>query len=244
MLVAVLSNSEKKEISIGRCADSSRTEHMFMKDWRKGCVAIAAYGDEEQAIQTAKRIAEGSQWKFIPDEPHATTDEIVQFCLDNGVGIQYDESTPCYTTELERQTAKPCGCKLRYVGKKTIDSFKECFDPDQLTYAVRTGMCMLDLDEWAALQKALGVKMDAETAGEINAILWEDMDQTPLEFEAVDYSSIFEEKKSSVKTEEDALRIIMGDDVPDDTAEKIVEILRDKLKVSVLSLVTKRLNES
>lgn len=241
MIIVVLSNPKKKEISIGR-----RREHTFIKKgWRNGCVAIEFFfEDEEQAIQEAKRLADVSKWKFVPEEPHATTYEIVQFCLDNGVGIQYDESTPCYTTRLERLTAEPCGHKLRYVGKETIDSFKAFFDPDQLTYAVRTGMCMLDLDEWVALQGALEIKMDAKTAGEINAILWEDMDQTPLEFETVDYSSISEEKKSSVKTEEDALRIIMGDDVPDDTAKKIVEILRDKLKVSVLSLVTKQLNES
>lgn len=244
MIIAVLSNPEKKEISIGRCADPSQSDNRFIKCWRKGCVAIEVFEDEKQAIREAKRMAKASRWKFIPDEPCATTDEIVQFCLDNGVGIQYDESTPCCTTEMERLTAERRGRKTRYVGKETIDSLKECFDPDQLTYAVRSGMCMLDLDEWSALQKALGVKIDADTAGEISGILWEDMDQTPLEFETVDYSSIPEEKKNSVKTEEDALRIIMGDDVPEDTAKKIVKILRDKLKVSILSLVTKRMNES
>ena len=109
-----------------------------------------------------------ADYKYDTETP-LTREEVIRYCLEEGTGIEYDKSGQ------------------RYVNEYTINWFLNHHRPHQAREAVRREICLLDFDEWMAIENILyGVNSEDlpyETAQKINNILWEDLDETPLELD-------------------------------------------------------------
>lgn len=114
-----------------------------------------------------------------------TREEIVQYCLNNGTGIVYSDSDGAETTESEKK--EKC---IRYVSKDTIDWFERHLHPEQVEYAVKNNISLLDFDEWQAIQAVLFANtadpnqtISYKCALAMNCALWEYEDISPMDLE-------------------------------------------------------------
>jgi len=100
--------------------------------------------------------------------------DVVQYALDAGTGINY------YDGETTDKEINSCGENVRYVDSVTVDSF---FDNDNknLQYAIVSGMCLLDYDEWQAIKEVFNADLSYDDASDIICTLWEYYDRSPLD---------------------------------------------------------------
>lgn len=124
---------------------------------------------------------------------------LVQYCLNQGAGIEYNEfnedGTRNLTTDYEK-TRKPFG-KIRYVDQATIDWFlspeilpktkyilQQYWDPD----GKFIDLC--DMDEWVAICNIFKCNDISYTdALNINSCLW-NYEITPLDIDITSFSAI------------------------------------------------------
>lgn len=97
-----------------------------------------------------------------------TVEEIKQYCLDQRTCISYDDDGKRYVSDEDAMSWLISTTRIR-----------------QLAYAVRTNLDLIDYDEWMSLETLLYGR-DSEdlpclTAGRINHILWEDLDESPMD---------------------------------------------------------------
>lgn len=117
--------------------------------------------------------------------------KVVQYCLDQGTGIEYEEFTGGYrnlTTDKEVAAAEKEGRAVRFVDYDAIEYFLDEYIIAKTEYVIdyeeKTGKSidLIDFDEWVALCNIFGnVNMKYEDALKINGILYE-YDITPMEY--------------------------------------------------------------
>ena len=116
---------------------------------------------------------------------------VVQDCLDQGTGIEYEEFTGGHrnlTTDKEVAAAEKEGRAVRFVYYDAIEYFLDEYIITKTEYVIdyeeKTGKSidLIDFDEWVALCNIFGnVNMKYEDALKINGILYE-YDITPMEY--------------------------------------------------------------
>lgn len=136
-------------------------------------------------------------------------DEIVQYCLDCGTGIQYKEfnedGSKNLTTDAERQRSATINDNLRYVQPETIDWFlsgeilpKTEYVLDQKRNGKHIDLC--DFDEWFTICKVVGCEdLTLDEAYTINNVLW-NHNITPMELVHDDYELIASDGYSIERT--------------------------------------------
>lgn len=117
--------------------------------------------------------------------------KVVQYCLDVGTGIEYEEFTDGhrnFTTDKEVAVAEKEGRKVRFVNPDALEYFFDDYIIAKTEYVIdyeETVGCSIDLidfDEWVALCNIFGnANIRYEDAMKINSILYE-YDITPLEY--------------------------------------------------------------
>lgn len=117
-------------------------------------------------------------------------DEVVQYCLDCGTGIQYEEfnkdGSQNFTTDAERQKPAAQDGRLRYVQPETIDWFLSGEILPKTKHILelkRKGqhVDLIDFDEWVAICKLTGCdEITLDEAYTINGALW-NHDISPME---------------------------------------------------------------
>ena len=148
--------------------------------------------------------------------------DAVQWCLDEGHGIEYDPNKG-ETTQAELDSS---GDNTRYVMKDAVDYFTsdDAYVKGSTQYAIISEMCLLDFDEWNAIAEATGVQLSWNDAIAINGMLWENYDFSPLECP---------ENTGEAKTVKDA---VLEDLVPED--EKAIYDILSKYNDNKLELST------
>lgn len=117
-------------------------------------------------------------------------DEVVQYCLDCGTGIQYkktnDDGSENFTTDAEHQRAAASHDNLRYVQPETVDWFLSGEILPKTKHILelkRQGqhIDLIDFDEWVAICKILDCdELTLDEAYKINGALW-NHDISPME---------------------------------------------------------------
>ena len=96
-----------------------------------------------------------------------TVEEVKTYLLNQGSAISYDEN------------------QNRYIKDEDTEWWFNKERPNQKAYAIRNNMCLLDFDEWMALEDLLFGEFSEElpygVAAKINNILWETMDISPMD---------------------------------------------------------------
>ena len=112
----------------------------------------------------------------------------IQWCLDEGHGIEYSAEKGGVTTQAELDAADKADKLPRYVNKETAAFWIEGAENDaKIQYTIENNLSLLDYDEWDATCRALGVEISWEDSSKINEIFYEKYDYTPLE--APDYNA-------------------------------------------------------
>lgn len=97
-----------------------------------------------------------------------TVEEIKQYCLNQGTHISYDDDGERYVSDDDAMSWLTSTTRIL-----------------QLAEAVRTNLDLIDYNEWMNLETLLygrdSEELPSLTAGRINHILWEDLDESPTE---------------------------------------------------------------
>lgn len=135
--------------------------------------------------------------------------DAVQYALNQGMGILYSPNDG-ETTKAEIEYS---GDLARYVAKDIVDFFAsdDAYVKGSVQYAVISDMSAIDFDEWNALAEAVGAQLSWEDAIEINSLLWENYDFSPMDIEI----------SGNAKTVKEAIR----DDLSPADEKKIHEIV-------------------
>lgn len=105
-------------------------------------------------------------------ETPLSREEAIQYCLNQGTGIEYDADGE------------------RVVSEEAIEWLLNHPRPEQAREAVRRNFDLIDFDEWMALEDLLmhaledcktNQDLPYATATRINGLLWENLDISPLE---------------------------------------------------------------
>ena len=113
----------------------------------------------------------------------------IQFCLDQGIGIEYSAENGGVTTQAELNAAEAEGRTPRYVDKDTADFWITYYSMNPETdytakivqYTIEHDLSLLDYDEWDATNEALGINLEREDARTIINVLYERYDKTPMD---------------------------------------------------------------
>ena len=135
--------------------------------------------------------------------------DAVQYCLDEGMGIVHGVNGG-ETTQKELDSK---GDAARYVAKDSVDFFAgdDAYVKGSTEYAVISSMSAIDFDEWNALAEAVGVQLSWQDAIDINCMLWENYDFSPMNIDV----------NSDAKTVKDAVL----DDLSPADEKKIYDIV-------------------
>ena len=97
-----------------------------------------------------------------------TVEEIKQYCLNHGTCISYDDDGERYVSDEDAMSWLTSTTRIH-----------------QLAEAVRTNLDLIDYDEWMDLETLLygrdSEDLPSLTAGRINQVLWEDLDDSAIE---------------------------------------------------------------
>lgn len=141
-----------------------------------------------------------------------TIGDVVQWCLDNGVGIIKSLGVG-YTTDIELEERGKDNA--RCVEKDTVEWYLEAaHESHAVKYAVKNDMSALDVDEWLSLNEATGVNLSYEDFHEINGLLWEKYDFSPMDID------------EDVAHNADTVRKAILEDLSDEDEKTIGDILR------------------
>lgn len=127
--------------------------------------------------------------------------DAVQYALNQGIGILHSTGDG-ETTKAETERA---GNMARYVAKDTVDFFAsdDAYVKGSTQYAIISDMSVLDFDEWNDVAEAVGVQLSWEDAAEINEILWENYDFSPMDIEVSENAKTVKEAVLDDLTPED-----------------------------------------
>lgn len=118
------------------------------------------------------------------NNPYVSKEETLQYCLNQGTGVEYDRTPHNSTTEKEIQTACEENRNVRYINEATVNILYRWHRPEQIAYAIKTNMDLCDFDDWQTLQDLFGVAMPYSVEKKIEAIMMNDVpDLRPIEIE-------------------------------------------------------------
>ena len=158
--------------------------------------------DNKDTVQSDPLDAVGdllNEWDKTAEE------KAVQWCLNQGHGIEYSAEKGGLTTQAELEAAEKKGAVPRYVSKDIVEFWAEGIKNNdaKIVYTIENNLSLLDYDEWDATCRALGIALSWEDSSEINRIFYEKYDFTPLD--APDY-----------KEENTSIAAAFGFDEPND----------------------------
>ena len=106
-----------------------------------------------------------------------TKDEVIEYCLNQGTAITYDsDKGETLLSEIERNPNKP-----RYIDKESIEYYMR--DNKTIKKGIRSNMFITDLQEWITLNESFDCELSQDDFYEINSILWEYYERSPLDME-------------------------------------------------------------
>lgn len=176
--------------------------------------------------------------------PYLDEDKLLQYCLDQGTGIEYKANDTNRTTDAEIQAAVAENRPVRYVSNHTLNVLYNWHRPEQIAYAVNTNMDLCDFDDWQALQNAFGIAMHYSTEKEIENILITREELRPLEISTdADFKRVIEDKylKGNSLSVDDAIAYMLSQRVQHKTATQISSVIMRKLSINVTDLIIHRI---
>lgn len=181
------------------------------------------------------------------ENPYISRDAILQYCLNQGTGIEY-KPEDAETTEKEIQDAEKENRKVRYVATYTTDVFCRWARPQQVAYAVTHNMDLRDFDDWQVLQDLMGIEMPYTVERKIESLLSE-LDIYPIEIDIKpEFRNVIKQKFDDNQKQlsvQDCVSYLLYTEISEDIANKIDAVLSCEFDIHARGLVIGRIsNES
>lgn len=177
--------------------------------------------------------------------PYISREKVLQYCLDQGTGIEYDKTPHNETTIKENHEADHEERKQRYVNTATVNILWGWHRPEQIAYAVKNNMDLCDFDDWQALQDLLGIAMPYSIEKEIEAIMIREVpDLRPLEIEPEpEFRAAIKNKyaRSNNLSADDAIAYAFYQNIDHKVALKISQLIWHKLGIDIAVLTRSRI---